>query len=162
MSLPQKGDRAKGKLGEDSANILGAMLVTTLGLAAMSRSDLAEEDRCDFYLYIDEFQSFTTLSVANMISELRKYSVGLVLVHQHLYQLKPDVRYAVFGNTGTLISFRLGATDAALIGKELEPIFLPTDLLGLPNYSIYLRLMIDGAPSRAFSATTLHPQALLL
>jgi len=153
---------AKGKLGEDSANILGAMLVTTLGLAAMSRSDLPEEDRKDFYLYIDEFQSFTTLSVANMISELRKYRVGLILAHQHLYQLQPDVRYAVLGNAGTMISFRLGAKDAGLIGKELEPIFLPTDILGLPNYSIYLRLMIDGAPSKPFSATTLHPQALSL
>jgi len=153
---------AKGRLGEDSANILGAMLVTTLGLAAMSRSDVVEEDRREFFLYIDEFQSFTTLSVANMISELRKYRVGLVLAHQHLYQLQPDVRHAVLGNTGTLISFRLGAQDASLIGKELAPIFHPTDLLGLANYSIYLRLMIDGAPSKPFSATTLHPRALSL
>lgn len=151
---------AKGRLGEDSANLLGALLVTTVGLAAMSRSDTPEEARRAFYVYIDEFQSFTTLSVANMISELRKFGVSLTLAHQHLQQLEPDVRHAVLGNAGTLISFRLGVEDAALIGKEFEPFFTPLDLLNLPNHDIYLKLMIDGEPSRPFSATTLHPSAL--
>ncbi len=151
---------AKGRLGEDSANLLGALLVTTVGLAAMSRSDAPEESRRAFYVYIDEFQSFTTLSVANMISELRKFGVSLTLAHQHLQQLEPDVRHAVLGNAGTLIAFRLGVEDAALIGKEFEPLFQPLDLLNLPNHDIYLKLMIDGEPSRPFSATTLHPSAL--
>jgi hypothetical protein len=151
---------AKGRLGEDSANLLGALLVTTVGLAAMSRSDAPEAARRAFFVYIDEFQSFTTLSVANMISELRKFGVALTLAHQHLQQLEPDVRHAVLGNAGTLITFRLGVEDAALIGKEFEPLFQPLDLLNLPNHDIYLKLMIDGEPSRPFSATTLHPTAL--
>lgn len=95
-----------------------------------------------------------------MISELRKYRVGLVLAHQYLHQLEPDVRHAVLGNVGTLISFRLGAEDAAVISRELAPEFEPEDLLNLPNYTIYLKLMIDGSPSRPFSAVTLHPQEL--
>lgn len=151
---------AKGRLGEDSANLLGALLVTTLGLAAMSRADLPEDARRPFYIYIDEFQSFTTLSVANMVSELRKFGIGLTLAHQHLHQLEPDVLHAVLGNAGTLISFRLGAEDASLIAREFEPVFKPLDLMNLPNRDIYLKLMIDGMPSRPFSATTLHPRDL--
>jgi len=148
---------AKGRLGDDSANLLGALLVTTLGLAALSRSDVAESQRRDFFMYIDEFQNFTTLSVANMISELRKFRVGLILANQHLNQLEPDVRHAVLGNTGTLISFRLGPEDAQIIAREFEPVFSPVDMIYLPNRDIYLKLMIDGAPSKPFSATTLHP-----
>lgn len=148
---------AKGRLGEDSASLFGALLVTTLGLAAMSRGDIEESKRRDFFIYIDEFQSFTTLSIANMISELRKYRISLVLAHQHLYQLEPDVRHAVLANAGTLISFRVGPEDAPLMAREFAPAFNVTDLISLPNHNIYLKLMIDGAPSQPFSATTLHP-----
>lgn len=148
---------AKGRLGEDSASLLGALLVTTLGLAAMSRGDIPESERRNFFIYIDEFQTFTTLSVANMISELRKYRVGLVLAHQHLHQLEPGVRHAVLANAGTLISLRLGAEDAQLVAREFEPVFTPVDILNLPNRSIYVKLMIDGMPSKPFSATTLSP-----
>ncbi|MBV6447441.1 DUF87 domain-containing protein [Nitrosomonas sp.] len=151
---------AKGRLGEDSASLFGALLVTTLGLAAMSRGDIEESKRRDFFLYIDEFQSFTTLSIANMVSELRKYRIGLVLAHQHLYQLEPDVRHAVLANTGTLCTFRLGPEDAPLIAREFAPAFNVTDLISLPNHNIYLKLMIDGAPSQPFSANTLHPHDL--
>lgn len=151
---------AKGRLGEDSANLLGALLVTTLGLAALSRADIEESRRTDHAVLIDEFQSFTTLSVANMVSELRKYHVGLVLSHQHLYQLEPEVRHAVLGNAGTLISFRLGPDDARIIAREFEPVFAPEDLANLPNHNIYVKLLIDGAPSRPFSATTLPPSDL--
>lgn len=150
---------AKGRLGEDSANLFGALLVTTLGLAALSRADSPEPHRPDFHIFIDEFQSFTTLSVANMISELRKYKISLVLANQHLHGLEPDVRYAVLGNVGTILSFRLGPEDAGIIARELEPTFGREDLVNLPNHSIYLKLMIDGAPSRPFSATILHPTA---
>jgi type IV secretory pathway TraG/TraD family ATPase VirD4 len=148
---------SKGELGEDSANLLGALLVSTVSLAAFSRAEIPEETRRDFVVYIDEFQNFTTLAVANMISELRKYRVGLVLAHQHLHQLEPDVRHAVLGNVGTLISFRLGAEDAAVIAREFAPKFEPEDLLNLPNHTIYLKLMVGGAPSRPFSGVTLRP-----
>lgn len=151
---------AKGGLGEDSANVCGALLVTTLGLAALSRVDIEESERRDHLILIDEFQSFTTLSVANMVSELRKFNVGLVLAHQHLDQLEPAVRHAVLGNVGTIISFRLGPEDAKLIGHHFEPTFSPLDVINLPNRDVYLRLMIDGTPSRPFSATTLHPRSL--
>jgi hypothetical protein len=149
---------AKGRLGEDSANLLGALLVTTLGLAAYSRADVPELERPDYYIFIDEFQSFTTLSVANMISELRKFHIALVLAHQHLYQLEPEVRHAVLGNAGTIISFRLGPEDAQIIAREFEPAFTSEDLVNLPNHNIYLKLMIERAPSKPFSATTLHPR----
>ncbi len=153
---------SKGQLGEDSASLLGALLVTTLGLAGLSRADTLESERRPFFLYIDEFQSFTTLSVANMVTELRKVKVSLTLLNQHLYQLTPEVRHAVLGNMGTLISFRLGADDATIIAKEMAPIFSPVDLMALPNHSIYLKLMIDGMPSSSFSADTLHPRDLVL
>lgn len=148
---------AKGRLGDDSASLLGAIFVTTLGLAAMSRGDVPEADRRDFFVYIDEFQSYTTLSVANMVSELRKFRVGLVLAHQHLHQLESDVRHAVLANAGTLIIFRLGPEDSSLFARELEPKFETQDILNLPNRNVYVKLMIDGAPSRPFSAETLHP-----
>jgi hypothetical protein len=150
----------KGSLGEDSASLLGALLVSSLSLAAFSRIDTQETDRRDFFLYMDEFQNFTTLSVATMISELRKFRVGLILANQHLSQLEPDIRSAVLGNAGTLVSFRLGAEDAAIVARELAPTFLPEDLIGLGNHSIYLRLMIDRVPSMPFSASTVRPDDL--
>jgi hypothetical protein len=150
----------KGSLGEDSASLLGSLLVSSLSLAAFSRIDTEERDRRDFFLYMDEFQNFTTLSVANMISELRKFRVGLILANQHLSQLEPDIRSAVLGNAGTLVSFRLGAEDAAIVARELAPTFLPEDLIGLGNHSIYLRLMIDRVPSMPFSASTVRPDDL--
>jgi type IV secretory pathway TraG/TraD family ATPase VirD4 len=146
---------AKGKLGEDSASLLGGLLVTTIGLAAFSRANIPEHDRRAHWLYVDEFQSFTTLSLANMLSELRKYKVGMTLAHQYLHQLDPDIRHAVLGNAATLIAFRLGAQDAAAIAQEFDPVFSGTDVLTLPNYHIYLKLLIDGEPSKPFSATTL-------
>ena len=129
--------------------------MTTIGLAAFSRAETPEPDRRPHWLYVDEFQSFTTLLLANMLSELRKYKGGMVLAHQYLHQLDPDIRNAVLGNAATLIAFRLGAQDAAAIAKELAPVFNRTDLLALANYHIYLRLLIDGEPSKPFSATTL-------
>jgi len=151
---------SKGRLGEDSAHLLGALLVTTISLAAFSRADTAEHHRRPFFVYVDEFQNFTTQSVANMISELRKFGIGLTLAHQHLHQLDEEVRHAVLGNVGTLIAFRIGPEDARVLGREFEPTFVPSDLLTLANHDIYLKLMIDGTPSRPFSATTLHPRDL--
>lgn len=147
---------AKGRLGDDSANLLGALLVTTLNLAAFSRSELPEDGRRPFYIHLDEFQNFTTLSVANTVSELRKFKLGLVLANQHLHQLEPDVMHAVLGNVGTLITFRVGPEDARMLAREFEPVFSSEDLVNIPNHDIYLKLMIDGAPSKPFSATTLR------
>ena len=148
---------ARGKIGEDSAALLGGLLVTSLGLAAYSRADMSEKERRSFFIYVDEFQNFTTLAIANMLSELRKFGVGMVLAHQYLHQLEPDIRHAVLGNAGTLISFRLGPEDAGFIAREFEPYFDHLDLLNLPNHEIYIKLLIDGTPLRPFSATTLPP-----
>ena len=149
---------AKGRFGEDSASLLGGLLVTTIGLAAFSRADSPQEHRTDHFFYIDEFQNFTTLAIANMVSELRKYRVGLVLANQYLAQLEPDIRHAVLGNAGTFISFRVSAKDASYISAELAPRFRSEDLVHLPNHEIYLKLMIDGAPSKPFSAETILPE----
>jgi hypothetical protein len=147
---------AQGKLGADSANLLGGLFVTALGSAAFSRAFEPEAQRRPFFVYVDEFQSFTTLATANMLAELRKYGVGMVLAHQYLQQLSSDVREAVLGNAGTLITFRLGANDARLLAGEFEPVFSAPDFVTLPNRSAFVRLLVDGAPSRAFSATTLE------
>jgi len=146
---------AKGQLGDDSAATLGSLLVSTIGLAALSRAESPEQGRRPFFLYVDEFQSFTTLAFAGMMSELRKYGLGLTLAHQHFHQLEPDVRHAVLGNAGTLISFRVGPEDAGLLAQEYQPAFGVEDLLNLPNRHFYLRLMVNGTPSRPFSAMTL-------
>src|SRR5215813_1590688 len=146
---------AKGKIGGDASALLGALLVTKIGLAGLSRADTPEESRRDFYLYLDEFQNFATLSMANMLSELRKYRVSMILSHQFQGQLDPQVRDAILGNTGTMISFRLGLPDAEMLAGEFYPFFSTRDLINLPNYHIYLKLMIDGVVSQPFSAETL-------
>lgn len=150
---------AKGRIGEDATTLLGGLLVSTLGLAAFSRADDEAECRRPFFIYADEFQTFTTLSFVNMMSELRKYGVGLTLANQHLQQLAPDLRHAVLGNAGTLISFRVGPEDAIVLAREFHPVFGVEDLLNLPNRNFYLKLMIDGAPSKPFSARTLEREA---
>jgi type IV secretory pathway TraG/TraD family ATPase VirD4 len=146
---------AKGRIGEDSSSLLGGLLVTTIGLAGYSRADVDPAQRRDFFIYVDEFQSFTTLALANMLSEMRKYRLGFTVAHQYLHQLTPDIRHAVLGNAGTLISFRVGAEDAPYLAREFSGVFDETDLVQLPNHRIYLKLMIDGMPSVPFSAITL-------
>jgi uncharacterized protein DUF87 len=149
---------AKGQLGEDSSTLLGSLIVSTLGLAAFSRAENSASSRRPFFVYVDEFQTFTTLMLANMMSELRKYGVGLTLAHQYMHQLEPDIRHAVLGNAATIISFRVGPEDAAILAKEFQPTFDVPDLLNLPNHDIYLKLMIDGVPSIPFSASCVPPQ----
>ena len=148
---------SKGKVGEDASRLLGALLITKLQLAAMSRVDTPEAERKDFYLYVDEFQNFATESFVNILSEARKYRLALILGHQYINQMEETVRDAVFGNIGTLISFRVGAEDAEFLEKEFMPEFLATDLVNLAKYNIYLKLMIDGLAGRPFSAETLPP-----
>jgi hypothetical protein len=151
---------AKGRIGEDSSSLLGGLLVTTLGLAAYTRVDTPIANRRDFFVYIDEFQSFTTLALANMLSELRKYRVGFAIAHQFLHQLTPEIRHAVLGNVGTFISFRVGAEDAPYLAKEFQNDFDQIDLTQLENHRIYLKLMIDGKPSWPFSGRTLQSYTL--
>lgn len=148
---------SKGRIGEDNSALLGAMMITKIQLAAMSRVDIAEESRKDFYLYIDEFQNFSTESFANILSEARKYRLNLILAHQYIEQLDDTVKAAVFGNVGTLINFRVGATDAEDLAKEFAPVFDEEDLVNLPKYEMYLKLMIDGIASAPFSAKGLPP-----
>lgn len=148
---------SKGRVGEDASALIGAMMITKIQLAAMERVDILEEERKDFYLYVDEFQNFATESFANILSEARKYRLNLVLANQYIAQLDEKVSDAVFGNAGTIISFRVGAADAELLEKEFEPVFMMNDIVNLPKYHVYLKLMIDGIAGDAFSATVLPP-----
>lgn len=152
---------SKGRIGEDNSALLGGMIITKIQLAAMERVRIPEDERKDFYLYVDEFQNFVTDSFASILSEARKYRLNLTVAHQYTAQLvingSSSVRDAVFGNVGTMIVFRVGAEDASFLEKEFEPEFTPQDIVNLPNYRIYLRLMIDGITSRPFSAKTLPP-----
>jgi len=156
---------SKGKIGEDNSRLLGALVITKLQLAAMSRVDIPEEKRRDFYLYVDEFQNFVTRSFVNILSEARKYRLSLILANQYLGQLEEmtptgkssEVKDAIFGNVGTMICFRVGAEDAEFLEKEFLPEFMVNDLVNLAKYNIYLKLMINGIAGRPFSAETLLP-----
>jgi len=151
---------SKGKVGESNANLLGSMMITKIYLAAMSRADANERELSrlpNFYLYVDEFQSFANESFANILSEARKYKLNLTIAHQYIEQMSEEVRAAVFGNVGTMVSFRVGAFDAEVLEKEFAPQFTAEDLVNLGIYQIYLKLMIDGVTSIPFSATTLPP-----
>ncbi len=151
---------SKGRIGESNANLLGGMLITKIYLAAMSRADAPAKvmkTLPNFYLYVDEFQSFANESFADILSEARKYHLNLTIAHQYIEQMEEEVRAAVFGNVGTMISFRVGAYDAEVLEKEFAPQFTAEDMVNLGFTQIYLKLMIDGISSQPFSATTLPP-----
>src|SRR3989344_808660 len=151
---------SKGRVGEGNANLLGSMLITKMYLAAMSRADKSGTELNklpNFYLYVDEFQSFANKSFADILSEARKYKLNLTIAHQYIEQMEEEVRDAVFGNVGTMITFRVGAYDAEVLEKEFAPVFTAEDLVNLGIYQVYLKLMIDGVGSQPFSATTLPP-----
>lgn len=153
---------SKGKVGEGNANLLGSMLITKMYLAAMSRADATERELQklpNFYLHVDEFQSFANKSFADILSEARKYKLNLTLAHQYIEQMEEEVRAAVFGNVGTMVVFRVGAFDAEVLEKEFAPAITAEDLVNLGIYQIYLKLMIDGVTSMPFSATTMAPIA---
>ena len=154
---------SKGRIGEDNSSLLGGMIITKIQLAAMERVRIPEESRKDFYLYVDEFQNFVTDAFAGILSEARKYRLNLTVAHQYTAQLVSDkssaVRDAVFGNVGTMIVFRVGSDDAEFLESEFDPEFTPQDIVNLPNYKVYMKLMIDGVTSRPFSARTLPPLA---
>jgi len=148
---------SKGRTGEDASTLLGALLVTALQQAAMSRSDVPESQRTDFYLYVDEFQNFATDSFATILSEARKYGLNLTIANQYLDQIEDETRHAVFGNVGSLLCFQVGATDAEVLAEQLAGDLTPGDLIALPRYRAYCRLLIDGMPSKPFSMSTLPP-----
>ncbi len=150
-------DLSTGKIGEDTAALLGSMIITKIQLAAMSRADVHESERPDFYLYVDEFQNFATESFATILSEARKYHLNLVLTNQFMAQIPEVVKSAIFGNVGTIVSYRVGATDASALVKEFEPVFNANDLVNLDNYHIYTKLSVNGVTRPAFSAATLPP-----
>lgn len=143
---------SKGHVGADVSHILGALFITSIASASFSRVDTEEDKRIPFMVYVDEFHNFTTLSLIGMFSELRKFKVGMTMAHQYMAQLDPDIKSAVLGNIGTIISFRIGTEDAMVMAREMYPEFDVEDFIKLPNYKIYLKLMIDGRPSRPFSA----------
>lgn len=146
---------SKGQLGEDKANLLGSLLVSQFQLAAMGRATIPEPERRDYFLHVDEFHNFTTTSFDSILAEARKYRLSLSLCHQYIEQLREETRSAVFGNVGTLITFRVGGRDAEHLARELEGVFGVEDLVALDKYHVYLKLLIDGIASRPFSAETL-------
>jgi hypothetical protein len=149
---------SKGRIGEENANLLGALLVASLKQAAMSRAELPEERRRDFFLTVDEFQNYRTGSFAAILSEARKYRLCLTVAHQYLRQLTADTSNAVFGNVGSLVAFQVGGEDAETLALHLSQFpgqLRPADLGNLPKYTAYARLLIDGLPSRPFSMRTL-------
>ncbi len=152
---------SKGRVGEDNSALLGSILITKIQLATMERVRIPEDERKDFYLYVDEFQNFVTEAFANILSEARKYRLNLIMAHQYVNQLidkdSTKVRDAVFGNVGTMVVFRVGAADGEFLETEFTPEFTPDDLVHLPNFNIYLKLMVDGITSHPFSARTIPP-----
>jgi len=150
---------SKGKIGEDNSSLLGAMMITKFQLDAMSRADQPEEERKDFYLYVDEFQNFATESFSTILSEARKYRLNLTMANQYIAQMPEEVRDAVFGNVGSMVSFQVGFDDAEYLSQQFAEVVLPNDLVSLNKYTIYSRLLIDGMPSTTFSADTLAPPA---
>lgn len=153
---------SKGRLGEDNSAFLGSMFVTKFQLDAMSRADIPEKDRRDFYLYVDEFQNFATESFATILSEARKYRLNLTVAHQYVGQLLMEgnnttLKDAVFGNVGSIVSFQVGSDDAEPLSEQFEEMVLPKDILSLPKYHAYMRLMIKGIPSKPFSVHMLPP-----
>ncbi len=170
---------SKGKTGEVNAKLLGLIIVSKIQMAAMSRADIPEENRKDFYLYVDEFQNFVTDSFATILSEARKYRLNLIMAHQFISQLTVEkegssasdsrMKDAVFGNAGTIMSFRIGVEDAEILAKEFAPVFNDFDVINIDRFNAYLKLMINGAGSRPFNIETYpkppganHEQAQLI
>ena len=149
---------SKGHLGEDISHIIGSLLVTSLASTAFSRVDTIEKDRVPCFIYADEFQNFSNMTLITMLSELRKYKLGMIMAHQYMAQLDSGISSAVIGNVGTLISFRIGTHDARFMESVMYPTIRTEDLISLENKHTYIKLMINGKPSKPFSAKTLQYQ----
>ena len=154
-------DLSVGRIGRDISMLLGATLIGKFALAALSRSDLPPHERREFYCYVDEFPMFTTASIDIILSEARRYGLALILAMQYLDQLDPKHLGAVLGNVGNLVVFRVGAQDAEMLGRELAPVFSSEDLIDLPYYHAYIRMMIDGKPAKPFSARILEADSFV-
>jgi hypothetical protein len=148
---------SKGKIGEDNSSLLGAMFITKFQLDAMGRANIPQNERKDFYLYVDEFQNFATESFATILSEARKYRLNLTMANQYIAQMPEEVRDAVFGNVGSVLSFQVGFDDAEYISQQFAEEVLPNDLVSLSKYTAYMRLLVEGMPTKTFSLDTLPP-----
>ncbi|MBT9169278.1 MAG: hypothetical protein DDT19_02635 [Syntrophomonadaceae bacterium] len=149
---------SKGKIGDINANLLGMIITGKILIAALSRVDTPEDQRRDFNLYIDEFQNFTTDSISTILSEARKYRLNLIMAHQFIAQLTEKIRDAVFGNVGSIISFRVGASDAEFLVKQFTPVFNENDLVNIDNFNAYAKILINGQTSKPFNIKTLLPE----
>jgi hypothetical protein len=149
---------SKGLIGETSAYLMGMLLITKILLGAFARITIPEEERKDFYLYVDEFQNFAFKGVASILAEARKYRLSMVLAHQYIKQLPEEIASAVVGNVGTIISFRVGAQDAEFLERIFSPVFNKFDLVNIPNYNAYIKLLIHGYVSDAFNIKTFPPE----
>lgn len=149
---------SKGQTGEINSSLLGLILVSKIQMAAMKRGRMAEQERKDFYLYIDEFQNFTTDSIATILSEARKYRLNLIMAHQYIPQLQEDIKNAVLGNVGSMAAFRIGAEDAEFLEKQFEPEFSRFDLVNLDNFTLVVKLMIEGKVYPSFKMETVKPK----
>jgi type IV secretory pathway TraG/TraD family ATPase VirD4 len=151
---------SKGRIGELNMRLLGMIFVVKIQMAAMSRAEIPEDQRQDFYLYVDEFQNFLTESFAQILSEARKYRLSLIVANQFIGQLTDEIKGAVFGNVGTMISFRVGPEDAEFMAKQFEPVFTQQDLINIENYNAAIRLIINGIPSRPFNVIGFPPMGV--
>jgi hypothetical protein len=142
---------AKGKIGEENSNFLGLILVPKILIAAMSRQDMPEDQRRDFYLYVDEFQNFATPDFAQILSEARKYRLNLTVANQFIGQMEEEVKNAIFGNVGSLISFRVGVTDANYLQHEFQPVFSESDLINVERFNAYMKTVVNNEPVPPFS-----------
>jgi hypothetical protein len=148
---------SKGKIGEINSHLLGMVIVGKLLMAALSRVDIPQEERKDFYLYIDEFQNVTTDSISQILSEARKYRLDLIIAHQFIGQLTEQISKAVFGNVGSVCSFRVGPEDAEFLEKQFEPIFTANDLVNVDNYNCFVRLLVNNEATKPFNMKTFPP-----
>jgi hypothetical protein len=149
---------SKGRLGDMNSYLIGMIVVGKIMIAALSRVDSPEEERRDFYLYIDEFQNVTTKTIPSILAEARKYRLDMIFAHQFIGQLDDDTKKAIFGNVGSMLAFRVGPEDAKFLITEFEPVFDENDLVNLDNYNAALRLLINGATSKPFNIVTIPPQ----
>jgi hypothetical protein len=151
---------SQGKIGEENSSLLGGMIITRLYANAMQRASIPESERRDFYLYVDEFQNFATETFVKILSEARKYALNLIVTHQYIDQLLPEIQTAVFGNVGTIMNFVVGQQDANRLAKEFAPDLTAEDLVNLSKYRLSMKLMIDGAQSQPFTAVSMPPPEL--
>jgi type IV secretory pathway TraG/TraD family ATPase VirD4 len=149
---------SKGRLGEINANLIGMIIVGKILMAALSRVDDPSKGFPPFYLYIDEFQNVTTNSISAILSEARKYKLGLTLAHQFIAQIDQGIRDAVFGNVGSMAAFRVGNEDAEVLVRQFEPTFTASDIMNIENHNAYARLLSNGTPTSPFSFRTMRPE----